>query len=70
MPASRKIRQIRRSKQGRASGPVKPVHSGELERPSNSAKISMAPNLSGNLSQKCQEPDNDVLRTDGSKLCG
>lgn len=63
MPASRRIRQLRRSKQGRASGPVKPVH-GDPNRFSLSATsdpIASAP-------KPMASDTSDVLRTDESEL--
>ncbi|VUZ45809.1 unnamed protein product [Hymenolepis diminuta] len=65
MPASRKIRQIRRSKQGRASGPIKPVHSAqsssEASEPKESPTASKEPIT---LLEMAEKSNNDILRTD------
>lgn len=67
MPTSRKIRQIRHSKQGRTSGPVKPVHNEEPPKAPN-AKKSSAPSKDGvTLLEKARKREDGVLRTDPSK---
>nr|CDS35214.1 partitioning defective 3 [Hymenolepis microstoma] len=65
MPASRKIRQIRRSKQGRASGPVKPIHSTQSSsKSSETAEFETCFEEHITALDKPKKSDNDVLRTD------
>ncbi|VDM26587.1 unnamed protein product [Hydatigera taeniaeformis] len=64
MPASRKIRQLRRSKQGRPSGPIKPVHAEGAEEPQELTGAAAYPGYLLSFTQKHQTDDSDVLRTD------
>ncbi|VDD80653.1 unnamed protein product [Mesocestoides corti] len=64
MPASRKIRQLRRSRQGRASGPVKPIHREDLEKPPETMEAE-TPDVASPSPLRNQR-DDDVLRTDAA----